>query len=295
MNKIVTALCCLVSISLVNVTWAQDGNQAAETDVSTKATSLRYLQLDSDMNYAAIEKLYTTDATFFDPTGEVFDGDVAQGVVRGAGNIAELQRGWGLSAIRFEPEISFYSGEYALHRGMYHAQFGGADAWVDIPFVTIHRVVGGKVQSRMDFGEYIKSFGMGNRFDETMNETNAIADEYLGAYLDKNFEKQRELMGSAVTFQDPTASVFGPGWGDPISGSESLLSNRRTVFQNLSEFGFETENSFVSNHHKVIMGQVRYTTGDGSKYQQPAVFIIEVRNGKVTRHWDFVDYSVGPI
>ena len=32
-------------------------------------------------------------------------------------------------------------------------------------------------------------------------------------------------------------------------------------------------------------------SGDGGS---AAVFVIEVRDGRVTRQWDFVDYSVGP-
>jgi len=261
---------------------------------STKAISLKYLQLDSEMNYASLERLYTEDATFLDPTGEVFDGPVAQGIVRGAKNIANLQRGWGLKAIQFEPDVSFYSGTYALHGGTYRAQFEGSDAWVEIPFVTVHQVVNGKVQSRMDFGEYIQSFGMGSSFDDTMKSTSSVADKYIQAYLDEDFDTQTALMDPSVTFQDPTASAFGPGWGDPIHGSAALIENRRRVFQNIGDFGFDIEREFVSNHHNVIMGHVRYTTGDGSKYNQPAVFVVEVRDGKVTRHWDFVDYSVGP-
>ena len=77
----------------------------AGDEQSTKAISLKYLQLDSEMNYASLERLYTEDATFLDPTGEVFDGPVAQGIVRGAKNIANLQRGWGLKAIQFEPDV----------------------------------------------------------------------------------------------------------------------------------------------------------------------------------------------
>ena len=38
-----------------------------------------------------------------------------------------------------------------------------------------------------------------------------------------------------------------------------------------------------------------YTLRNGVRYEQPAVFVVEVRDGRVTRHWDFVDYTVGPV
>ncbi|NQV72492.1 nuclear transport factor 2 family protein [bacterium] len=291
---IVNGLICCFTLILVTSARAQDNGVGSGNGQSTKAISLKYLQLDSEMNYASLEQLYVADATFWDPTGEVFDGEVAKGIIRGAQDITNLQRGWGLKAIRFAPDVSFYAGTYALHRGTYHAKFEGSDAWVEIPFVTIHQVVNGKVQSRMDFGEYIQSFGMGNGFDETMKSTSSVADTYIEAYLDENFETQASLMDTSITFQDPTASAYGPSWGNPIHSPDQLIANRRKVFQNIQDFGFDIETQFVSNHHKVIMGHVRYTTGDGSKYNQPAVFVVEVRNGKVTRHWDFVDYSVGP-
>ena len=56
---------------------------------------------------------------------------------------------------------------------------------------------------------------------------------------------------------------------------------------------FEAAESFYTNSHAVYMGTVRYTK-DGSAYAQPGAIVIEVRDGKVTRQWDFVDYTVGP-
>ena len=177
---------------------------------------------------------------------------------------------------------------------MYKAQFEGSESWYTIPFVTVHRIVDGKVKSRMDVGEYIQSFGMGTGFDDVMSSTNQVSKAYLKAYLDEDFEAQASLMEESIEFQDPTASVFGPDWGAAIVGRDALIQNRKRVFESISDSNFEVEDEFVSNHHAVFMGYVMYTAGDGQHFKQPAVFVIEVREGKVTRHWDFVDYSVGP-
>lgn len=44
----------------------------------------------------------------------------------------------------------------------------------------------------------------------------------------------------------------------------------------------EVENSFVANH-MVYMGTAAYTITKGIQYRQPAVFVFEVRDGKVAR------------
>ena len=68
----------------------------------------------------------------------------------------------------------------------------------------------------------------------------------------------------------------------------------RHVLPQLGDLPVQFE-SFVANHHAVYMGTVRYTLNSGTAFAQPAVIVIEVRDGKVTRHWDFVDYTVGPV
>ena len=57
----------------------------------------------------------------------------------------------------------------------------------------------------------------------------------------------------------------------------------------------DVDHAFASHEHAVFAGPVRYTTSGGQRFVQPAVMIVEVRDGLVTRHWDFVDYSVGPV
>lgn len=73
------------------------------------------------------------------------------------------------------------------------------------------------------------------------------------------------------------------------------MRRRVQVFQNIQAFNLIVEKSFVASHHAVYMGTTTYTLANGQRYAQPAVFIIEVRDGKVTRHWDFVDYTIGPL
>jgi len=66
---------------------------------------------------------------------------------------------------------------------------------------------------------------------------------------------------------------------------DNVVRNRRIV----------VEDSFYANHHAVHMGFVKYTVFGNGSYRQPSVIVIEVREHTVSRHWDFVDHTLGPI
>jgi len=266
---------------------------AGSAQETTRAVSLQYLAFDSDTNYTGMADILAEDMVFSDPTGDVFNGPVSKGPVHGAKAVLQVMRGWGLGEVRFEPDVSFFVGEYALHRGTYNVRYAAAPTWYQIPFVTIHRVRDGKMIERTDFGEYIESFGLGTTFDSNTRSTQEIAQRYLQAYLDADLSTQEKLMADAVQFQDPTSQVFGPPSGQLFDSESSLLARREQVFANVSDFSFAIESTFAANHHAVYQGEITYKAG-GRSYVQPAVFVIEVRNGLVIRHWDYVDYTVGP-
>ena len=259
---------------------------------STRELSLRYLEQDSALAFDSVRTLLDPDMTFWDPTGNVFQNEFSGQPLIGAESFLEVQKGWGLEEIQFVPDVSMFVGEYALHRGTYSARFSGEPEWTHIPFVTVHRVRDGRLVERIDFGEYIQSFGLGDRFDDNTTWTEVVADQYLDAYTGGDIETQAVIMADDVVFQDPTAQVFGPPSGQLFEGKESLLARRKQIYQNVGSFSLDVASKFYANNHAVYMGHVEYTAG-GREYRQPAVFVVEVRNQRVTRHWDFVDYSVG--
>ena len=136
---------------------------------------------------------------------------------------------------------------------------------------------------------------MGDQFAESTSSTEDVAGRYLEAYLGSDFDTQVALLAPGAVFKDPTAAVYGPGSGQVLRGSEEIIARRRTTFANITSFDLDVSDSFVGNHHAVFMGTTKYTLRNGQRYAQPAVFVIEVREGLVTRHWDFVDYTVGAI
>jgi ketosteroid isomerase-like protein len=178
---------------------------------------------------------------------------------------------------------------------MLTVRYSNGEQRFPIPFVTIHRVVDGRVTERLDFGEYIETFDLGDAFDANTSSTKEVADRALQAYLDGDLETTREVSDPDIQFQDPTSKVFGPPSGELYQGRDELLRRRTQIYENIKGFNLEVETSFVANHHAVYMGQTTYTIANGTKFRQPAVFVFEVRGGKVTRQWDFVDYTVGPV
>jgi ketosteroid isomerase-like protein len=285
--RLISALVPLLLVGLTAPLVAQDA-----TD--TRSVTDRYIELTFDRQYDELLDVYAPDAVFFDPTGDVFQGRVAEGPVEGAEAIVTLQKSWGIASADFDIRASFTVGEYSLYRGTLSIQFQGS-VTSDVPFMTVLRASDGHIIERTDFGEYIQSFELGERYTPNTVTTADIAARYLTAYLDVDLEAQAELMSEDVQFQDPTSQIFGPPSGELYSGAEDLLARRRQIFPSISDFTMVVEESFVANHHAVYMGRVRYTVGSGATYEQPAAIVIEVRGGLVTRHWDFVDYTVGPV
>jgi ketosteroid isomerase-like protein len=262
---------------------------------STRSVTDRYIELTFSQQYDALLDLYAADASFHDPTGDVFRGPVAEGPVQGADAIVSMQKGWGLAETVFDVQASFTVGEYSLYRGTLNTRYEGADSWTAIPFVTVLRVVEGRILERTDFGEYVESFALGSGFQANTDATNKIASQYLRAYLDGDVNTQAALASVDIIFQDPTSRVYGPPSGELYQGLDVLIARRNQIYESVSDFDFEVAESFVANHHAVFMGTTTYTLRAGQRFAQPAVFVVEVRDGKVTRHWDFVDYTVGPI
>lgn len=262
--------------------------------VTTREVTDRYLEITLGRQYDQLLDVYSADAVFHDPTGEVFGGEVAQGPVVGAERIVQMQNGWGLADVEFEVEEDFTVGEYSLYRGVFRTKYEGSTEWTRFPFVTVLRARAGRITERTDFGHYVDAFNLPAELSAEADRTKEVADAYLAAYLGRDVEAQVDLVASDVQFQDPTSKVFGPPSGELYVGADVLRQRRQQVFTTISAFDLDVEESFYAPHHAVYMGTTTYTVRNGQSFAQPAVIVIEFRDGRVTRQWDFVDYSVGP-
>jgi len=179
--------------------------------------------------------------------------------------VLAMQQRWGIAQADFDIEASFSVGEHAVHRGTYNVLFEGASAANEIDFVTVHHVVDGKLVSRLDFGDYVESFGMSDSLRAVGDRTMSLAREYLNAYYDEDLDTQRRLLHTDALFQDPTAQALGPAYGRLISGADEILTRRARTYANISEFGMDIDHSFVSHEHAMFAGSVRYTTRGGQR------------------------------
>lgn len=76
---------------------------ARHPEAGTREVSDLYIETTFGLNHDALTDIYTSDAVFFDATGDVFAGLVDApfpGPVRGAERIVAMQKSWGDSAIQ---------------------------------------------------------------------------------------------------------------------------------------------------------------------------------------------------
>lgn len=248
---------------------------ATSSAQSVMDVSRAYLLADASMDVDNLRPFYADSVRFEDPTGEVFGGPTAGLAVVGRDSLLAVQAGWGLDPSRFEVDRSFGAGRFAVHHGTYHVSVPGVREPVHIPFVTVHEIVHGRVVSRMDFGEYIESFGLGDRFDAQTRATRAVADRYLAAYTDRNVDHQQALLAPQAVYHDPL------GW-------------RRTHPAVLKAFSFDVHSGFAASRHAVFIGNVVMTAASGQRVTHPAVIVLEIDDGKVVKHWDYVGTEIVP-
>ena len=265
---------------------------------STETIAARYLALTFAQQYDALEDVYAKDVFFIDPTGDVWNGPGSKGV-HGADNLIALQKSWGLTSADFAIDEQFAVGEYALFRGQLTWTMRNSHDGVTTDFMTIIRVVDGKVAERHDYGNYLGAFGgsMSDEIHANAETSEDVGAKYFHAYLDQRHDVMERLYATEVSFQDPTAAYIG-GPSSVYQGRDSVVVMMDRVFQAISHFTFDVEDAWFSNHHAVFMGTVRFTlvaaaagTPEDVTFDHSAVFVITVVDGLVVAHRDFVDYS----
>jgi ketosteroid isomerase-like protein len=264
---------------------------------STEAIASRYLELTFNQQYDALGEVYADDVFFVDPTGDFWGGTLAEGV-RGNEELIALQKSWGLTSADFQIQEKFAVGEYALFRGVLTWTTGNNPDGVTTDFMTVIRIVDGKVAERHDYGNYQKVFPGSPDTENNATTTEVVGTTYFQAYLDQERDRMQAMYGVPASFQDPTAAFFGPLSGERVEGAEAIIANMNRAFEPITDFEFDVEGSWVSNHHVVFLGRCRYTLAGKAlgttrpvTFEHSAVFVITVVDGRVVEHRDFVDYS----
>ena len=273
-------------------------NLVATSD-STEVIAAHYLDLTFSQQYDALTDVYAEDVYFVDPTGDVWNGPGSKGV-HGSEKLIALQKSWGLTSADFAIDEQFAVGEYALFRGQLTWTTRANPDGVTTDFMTVIRVVDGKVSERHDYGNYLRAFGgsMSEGIHTAAKTSKDIGGEYFQAYLDQRHDVMEQLYAAEVSFQDPTAAYFGGPSSTLYQGRDSVVMMMDRVFQSISNFTFDVTEAWVSNHHAVFIGTTRFTLAAAAAgapkdvtFKHSAVFIITVVDGRVVAHRDFVNYS----
>jgi len=125
------------------------------------------------------------------------------------------------------------------------------------------------------------------------------AGEYLAAYVEQRHDDMAALLAPGVLFQDPTAQIFAADGGVARRGDDVVMAAICEGFAPVFEFGMEVEKAVYTNHHAIFMGTCSYTLEgaalgiqrESASFEHQSVVIVEVVEGKVVTHLDYLDYS----
>jgi len=128
-------------------------------------------------------------------------------------------------------------------------------------------------------------------YTETGEAAAPVADAYFDAYIALAWDRVETMLADDASFCDPTAEpLFG---AVSAVGKQKMMARFREGYAVLKGMSFDTTRVIHSGGFAIYEGQLTWTIGMGSRdvtSTTPMVTIIEVRNGKVISHRDYVDY-----
>ena len=120
----------------------------------------------------------------------------------------------------------------------------------------------------------------------------SVGEEYIGAYIARDWDRLAPLMADDVTFQDTTAQhVFG---GVKHEGKDPLLVFFRKGYSGISRMEFALDREFASSDNAIFEGTLDWDVDMGGgrivSTSMPFVVVLTVHDGKVVSHRDYADY-----
>ncbi len=171
---------------------------------------------------------------------------------------------------------------------------------------TIFEFKDGKIIKHFDFGDYTSwarqtsSVYKDQHTFKTNEATNiSIAKKYFEAYADSDINRMKEFYASDVEFKDLTAKDIFNSPGFEISGKEGVtnfwkgvLVDSNAKYSNVKVNGVFYSASYVMLNTTFSMILPESWVG-GKKdvlVSFPIKTILQIKDGKVHKHWDFADY-----
>lgn len=173
---------------------------------------------------------------------------------------------------------------------------------------TIFKFHNGKITEHYDFGDYytwgrqIRSVLKGEHHVNYPEEKNLdIARAYIDAYSHSDLEKMSSFYADDVEFKDLTAKdVFKAnnfeqnGKAQVKSFWKGVLIDPKTKYLNVKIDGAFYSASYVMlNTTFAMILPASWTGGKENVYVQfPIKTILQIKEGKITKHYDFADYDL---
>jgi ketosteroid isomerase-like protein len=127
--------------------------------------------------------------------------------------------------------------------------------------------------------------------------TSEVADRYVDAYEAMDLDVLTAFYTDETILEDPTASAFGQEVR--LTGAAAIRPFLEQAFTGVTSLRLDVSRRFASGPYAIINGVGYYsvpgtTVGvQDETYEVWAdfTFILEVREGKIVRHTDYVDYD----
>lgn len=124
-------------------------------------------------------------------------------------------------------------------------------------------------------------------------QTRDVAERYLQAYLNRDWQRLFPLMAENIHFADPTAKMV---FGDlSQQGKPALMKYFSEVYPYVETHAFKRERSTFAGQHAVFIGESDWSfslPGHAPvRSKTPLVLTLTVENGQVTQHQELADFQ----
>ena len=204
----------------------------------------------------------------------------------------------------------FVSGDYVVTHLILESSIsrGEKTAISNGEMFTIFKIENDKITEHYDFGDYyrwdrqMKSVMEGKHKVDFPEATNVdIAREYIKAYASGDVESMASFYADKIDFKDLTAKNVFKSQNYELQGKDQVKSFWKGVlvdsnpgFLNVEIDGLFYASNFVMLNTRFSMVLPKAWTGgkDGVYVNIPIKTILQIKDGKIIKHFDFADYNV---
>lgn len=129
-------------------------------------------------------------------------------------------------------------------------------------------------------------------FETSTASALSVGQEYVDAYVDRDWDRLEPLLADDASFQDTTAQyVFG---GIRHEGKADVIGFFRKSYSGISRMELDLDREFASSDNALFEGTLSWDVDMGGgrivSTEMPFVLVLTIHDGKVVTHRDYADY-----